>query len=392
MTNKRWTRFQELVKTSLLLFISACSSNESVDFVIKNVKLFDGNNVIEHTNVYVKDGLIKRIKANEETITCNYKYLIDGNNKTLIPGLINAHAHIQNSNNLIESAQAGILTMLDLNCITEDSISIYKSFNDSVQYAYFYTSGVGADMPNAVLKRLSGGKFTPSPINSKIDIERYIANGIKNKVNYVKIFQDSRLSEKFSDSVFKTLINETHKHNMVTTVHTETLRDAIFAFDNGADILAHAWVDSLISDSELAKWKSREFYVTPTFLVHSIVIDKLHPKSYLTMELMLNEINRLNKANIKILAGTDAPNFGINFGTDLYKELEFYVQSGMSTEDALKTATVNPAKAYKLKDKGVIKEGLSADFVLINGDIIKDIRQLNNISNIWKNGINIKLH
>jgi imidazolonepropionase-like amidohydrolase len=390
MINKRRTIFQELLKTLLLLFISACSSYESVDFVIKNVKLFDGNNVIEHANVYVKDGLITGIKTYEETITCNYKYLIDGNNKTLIPGLINAHAHILNSNNLKESTQAGILTTLDLNCLTEDSIAIYKNLNDSAQYAYFYTSGAGADMPNAVLKHLSGGQYTPSPLNSKIDIEKYIANGIKNKVNYIKIFQDSRLPEKFSASIFKTLIDETHKHNMVTTVHTETLHDAIFAFDNGADILAHAWVDSLISDSELAKWNSREFYVTPTFLIHSIIIDKMHPKTYLTMELMLNEINRLHKAGIKILAGTDAPNLGINFGPDLYKELDFYVKAGMTSEDALKTATINPAKAYKLKDKGVIKEGLSADFVLINGDIIKDIQQLNNIKNIWKRGIKIK--
>lgn len=390
MTNKRLTIIQKSLKIFLLLFISACSSREPIDFVIKDVKLFDGNNVIEHANVYVKDGLISRIINNEETITCNYKYLIDGNNKTLIPGLINAHAHILNSKNLNESAQAGILTTLDLNCLTEDSIAIYKNLNDSAQYAYFYTSGVGADMPNAVLKHLSGGQYTPSQLNSKIDVEKYIANGIKNKVSYFKIFQDSRLPEKFSASIFKTLIDETHKHNMVTTVHTETLHDAIFAFDNGADILAHAWVDSLISDSELAKWNSREFYVTPTFLIHSIIIDKMHPKTYLTMDMMLNEINRLHKSGIKILAGTDAPNLDINFGTDLYKELDFYVKAGMTSEDALKTATINPAKAYKLKDKGVIKEGLSADFVLINGDILKDIQQLNNITHIWKRGIKIK--
>lgn len=390
MKNKGRIIFHAILNTSLLFFIGACSSSESVDFVIKNVKLFDGNNVTEHTNVYVKEGIIIKIKMNEETITCDYKYLIDGSNKTLIPGLINAHAHIQNSNNLKESAQAGILTMLDLLCLTEDSIPIYKSFNDSSQYAYFYTSGVGADMPNAVINHLSGGKFTPPLLNSKIDVENYIANSIKDKVDFVKIFQDSRLPEKFSDSVFENLISEAHKYNMVTTVHAETLRDAKYAFDKGADILAHAWVDSLISDSELAKWKSREFYVTPTFLIHSIVIDKLHPKSYLPMELMLNEINRLNKADIKILAGTDAPNLGINFGTDLYKELDFFVQSGMTSEDALKTATINPAKAYKLKDRGIIKEGLSADFVLINGDIMKDIHQLNNIANIWKRGIKIK--
>jgi imidazolonepropionase-like amidohydrolase len=390
MTNKKHTILQISLQIFLVLFLSTCSSRESVDFVIKNVKLFDGNKVIEHANVYVKDGLITRIKTNEEILTCNYKYLIDGNNKTLIPGLINAHAHILNSNNLKESAQAGILTTLDLNCLTEDSIAIYKNLNDSSQYAYFYTAGVGADMPNAVLNHLSGGQYTPSLLNSKIDVEKYIANGIKNKVNYIKIFQDSRLPEKFSASIFKTLIDETHKHNMVTTIHTETLHDAIFAFDNGADILAHSWVDSLISDSELVKWNSREFYVTPTFLIHSIIIDNMHPKTYISKELMLNEINRLHKAGIKILAGTDAPNLGINFGTDLYKELDLYVKAGMTSEDALKKATINPAKAYKLKDKGVIKEGLSADFVLINGDILKDIRHLNNITNIWKRGMKIK--
>lgn len=390
MIKKVNTLFQKIRFTSLVLFMSACASRESVDFVIKDVKLFDGNKVTEHTNVYVKDGLVKRIESNEETINCNYQYLIDGKSKTLIPGLINAHVHIQNSNNLKEAAQAGVLTMLDLNCLTEDSIPVYQNLNDSVQYAYFYTSGVGADMPNAVLKHLSSGRYIPSPLKSKMDVEKFIAKGIQNKVSYIKIFQDSRLPEKFSDAVFKNLISETHKNNLVATVHTETMRDAKYAFDNGADILAHAWVDSVLSESDLAKWKSRAFYVTPTFLIHSIIINNMHPKSYLEQKLMLHEIQRLQDAGIKILAGTDAPNLGINFGTDFYKELAFYVQAGLSPEDALKSATIHSAKAYQLKDKGVIKEGLSADFVLINGDILKDIQQLNNISNVWKKGVKIR--
>ena len=63
---------------------------------------------------------------------------------------------------------------------------------------------------------------------------------------------------------------------------------------------------------------------------------------------------------------------------------------GISDLDALKTATTNISEAFKLGSKGFIKEGYSADLLLIDGDPTEDISTISGIIGIWKKGIKIK--
>ena len=59
----------------------------------------------------------------------------------------------------------------------------------------------------------------------------------------------------------------------------------------------------------------------------------------------------------------------------------------MTPEEALMTATKNPSQAYNLNNRGLIKIGADADLVLINGDVLTDIRKLNKIEAVWKKGV-----
>lgn len=85
-----------LLIITLLLFISACSDNSEPDFdlIIANVSLIDGTGkgIQSGVNVYVKDSLIVRIDQNEVNQS---REVIDGSGKYLIPGLFDAHYHLQ---------------------------------------------------------------------------------------------------------------------------------------------------------------------------------------------------------------------------------------------------------------------------------------------------------
>lgn len=372
------------------VFLLGCSQKESVDFVIKNVKLFDGNSITESATVSVKNGLIFKIETGDTADHYASKYVVDGNNKTLIPGLINAHCHINKTEDLKESARAGILTVMELLQIYEDSIPKFRALSKLKDYPYYFTSGIGADMPDAVIKTYIQ-RVNPYAPRNKEEISQFMKDRLGHKVDFIKIFQDSRLPEKFSDTLFRALVNETHSNKLLAVVHSETLKDATYAFDNGADILAHGWVDYSISKRELLKWQSRKFYVIPTLLVHCNVKKQFNPVSYsLSSEAMIAEIGKLHHAGIGILAGSDAPADGLNFSTDFYKELELYVKAGLTPLEVLQAATKNPAQAFRLKDKGSIKQGGSADFVLVNGNPLADISQLKRIESVWKKGEKIK--
>jgi len=81
-----------------------------------------------------------------------------------------------------------------------------------------------------------------------------------------------------------------------------------------------------------------------------------------------------------IVAGTDTPN-----AINLHGELKTYTMAGMSNYEALRTATVNPARALAL-DTGTIEAGKLADIVLVEGNPLADIANAHRVKRVIANG------
>jgi imidazolonepropionase-like amidohydrolase len=81
-----------------------------------------------------------------------------------------------------------------------------------------------------------------------------------------------------------------------------------------------------------------------------------------------------------VVSGTDTPN-----AINLHGELMSYVLAGMSTFDALKAATVNPAKALNV-ETGTIEPGKLADIILVEGDPLADIAAAHHVKRVVANG------
>jgi Tol biopolymer transport system component/imidazolonepropionase-like amidohydrolase len=81
-----------------------------------------------------------------------------------------------------------------------------------------------------------------------------------------------------------------------------------------------------------------------------------------------------------IVAGTDTPN-----ALNLHGELMSYVLAGMTPFEALKAATVNPAKALNV-DTGTIEAGKLADLIVVDGDPLKDIAAAHKVKRVIANG------
>lgn len=81
-----------------------------------------------------------------------------------------------------------------------------------------------------------------------------------------------------------------------------------------------------------------------------------------------------------VVAGTDTPN-----GINLHGELMAYTMAGMSAFDALKAATVNPARALNL-EAGTVEPGKLADLILIDGDPLANIAHTTRVRRVIANG------
>jgi imidazolonepropionase-like amidohydrolase len=92
-------------------------------------------------------------------------------------------------------------------------------------------------------------------------------------------------------------------------------------------------------------------------------------------------IPELNRRHITVLAGTD----GVGF--ELIRELELYVEAGLTPEEALAAATINPATAFGMADKtGSLTKGKLAELALIDGDPSKNIADLRQVELVMRDG------
>jgi hypothetical protein len=94
----------------------------------------------------------------------------------------------------------------------------------------------------------------------------------------------------------------------------------------------------------------------------------------------------LYKAGVPMLAGTDL-GFAYVYPGDLARELELFVQAGLPALDALRTATINPARYLNLdKQLGTVEAGKTADLVLLDGNPLDDVSNVRKVRAVVING------
>lgn len=107
-------------------------------------------------------------------------------------------------------------------------------------------------------------------------------------------------------------------------------------------------------------------------------------KQYVLLEKL---VKAFRDAGVPMLAGTDTPIPSIVPGFSLHDELSDLVAAGLTPYEAIRTATVNAARFLEALDQaGTIAVGKRADLVLIDGDPLKDVRNIRRISGVMAGG------
>jgi len=178
------------------------------------------------------------------------------------------------------------------------------------------------------------------------------------------------------------ICDEAHALHKQAAVHCFTPGAHRMAITAGADTIEHM---VFYDEDSLEKILESKVWMTPTLAHrtdHAIEIRR----DIGTPEFTLNKMKSIQpycfktfqkfyKSGVNIAMGTDM-GFEPGMGTNAF-ELEQYVALGMTPMDAILTATRNAAKALKLdKDIGTLEAGKFADIVAVNGDLLADIRVL----------------
>lgn len=375
----------------------------------ENVRVFDGSKVIQNASVVVQNGLIAEING---PALCKKTELGEGK-KTLLPGLIDAHVHVWNADQLEQAIRYGVTTELDMLSDPDQDQLLKKLVAASNDYADIRVAG------NAVTTKGGHGTEYGHPVPTLDNVnnaEDFVAQRVAEKSDYLKIIYqvDSKLFKSITPDMLKAVVASAKKHNLETVVHIDTQHEATDAINAGADGLAHIFWDSAATPAFVQLMKSHETFITPTISVIRMIqnksygpelladpklsanldqdsINELNAKFQVKLDLpgdpLPDSIKALQAAHVPILAGTDAPNPGTAHGVSLHGEIELLVKYGLTPTEALTAATSAPAAAFHLTDRGRIAPGLHADLLLVDGDPTTDIKATRNIVGVWRNGV-----
>ena len=402
----------------VLILLSACRATPH-SFAIKDVRLFDGEEIHQEMTVLVTGGRIAAVSRHLDLPTDTT--VIDGHGKTLLPGLIDSHTHAFGEA-LSDALRFGVTTELDM--FTD---ATWAAERREEQKAHPVSDR--ADLFSAgTLVTATGGHGTEYGIkiptlDAPEQAEAFVQARLDEGSDYIKIVvDDGALYDlklpTLDESTLRAVIDASHRHGSLAVVHVMTKKVASEAISSGADGLMHIFADTPIDEELIQAALRHKIFVVPTLCaIESIAgssggpaisedpqlapflsseqqrnLAAAFPPSYgrhMKTALAEDAVRQLFRAGVPILAGTDAPNPGTAHGAGLHLELELLVEAGLKALDALRAATSIPADAFHLPDRGRIAPGLKADLVLVDGDPSTDIAATRKIVGIWKDGVEV---
>ena len=405
-------------------------------FVVRDVRVFDGERIAERQSVVVRDGRIDAVGAAEVLKVPPGADTISGDGRTLLPGLIDSHVHVSQFWQVEALQQAlafGVTTVVDMwtgppppGFAGVPALRRLKELEalDRADLASVRTAGTGATAPGGHPTQMDGGfaaKVIPT-LATPGEADAFVAARVAEGSDFIKIMFDDtsdafpgRKLPTLDDATVAALATSAHAHGRIAVAHIGNERYARGAIAAGVDGLAHLFVGAAVSPDFGQFAAKHGVFVIPTlsilysacgtpdgpgFLKEAETMKQVKPQFRTPLEMPAppstircdaapQAIRQLVAAEVPLLAGTDSPAPGTTYGASLHKELEHLVNAGLTPTAALAAATSAAAGAFRMSDRGRIKTGMRADLLLVDGDPSKQIRATRNIVAIWKRGIRL---
>lgn len=392
------------------------SNSSTIAITGGNVLDVQSGNWINNAVVLVENGKISKIgNSGSFTVPAGAR-VINANGQTILPGLWDMHAHFQQAEWGPAYLAAGVTTVRDVGNEFEYINAIQQAINSG--------QGVGPNILKAGIIDGSGpmalGVINATTKEEAIAaVQRYKQNG----------FVQIKIYSSVKPEIVKAIADEAHRQGLTVTGHVPEGMNALQAIDSGMNAINHAqylysllkknaareidWSDTA-NQRMLTQLQHSKAVIDPTIGVYELFLRSLdedikqiepafetlppplrslfehtgmpadRAKNFKPMfESMRSLIKVMHDKGITFVAGTD-----MGFpGYSLARELELYVEAGLTPLEAIRTATIIPAKVMGVDQvRGSVSEGKVADLVIVDGNPLESIRNIRNVKWVMKDG------
>jgi imidazolonepropionase-like amidohydrolase len=348
--------------------------------------------------VIVRDGRIAEVGPRSAITIPGDVPTVTVSGKTIVPGLWDMHTHVTQVEWAPVYLGAGVTTVRDMGNEFEflvpfrDAIASKRALGPRIVAAGLIDGGG----PNAF-----GVYYAATPEEAKQMVAKYHDAG----------FQQIKIYSLVTPTMVEAICAEAHRLGMTVTGHLPngmTIEQAVAA---GMDHLAHLPIRGEADSDEVKKTiaflADHKTVIDPTqswneLLGHAVgtPIEAFQPgvlkipaplnrvfsnagaagidaaTARTRLERGLRIVKALHDAGVPIVAGTDE---GIP-GHSVDREIELYVEAGLTPMQALQAATIVPARAMKMDaELGTIEGGKRADMVVLNANPLDAIRNIRSV-------------
>ena len=395
------------------------------DLVITNARLFDGTSseVTEGVTVEVRNGVIESVGTGSFMGNANTR-VIDARGRFLMPGLVNAHAHLSPNDQLYLAGtpRMGITSVLDLGSSLPHTLNMRDAIDLGVlRGPHVYTSGPSIDGPDG------RARYTSVPnIADPVAARELVAEFVRAGVDAIKLYAWLAPEE------VAVAVEVAHAAGLPAVGDLEAMTWAA-ALETGIDGLAHLmdfkwkfltdyepnpanppspsnfgplvlpdreWMDALFADAA-----TRGVVFDPTAAAASRYYDAdefaqaletANARDWEGVDLDLDEhperralvvaevLRALHRNGVRWVAGTDAGQ------SLLFDELRIYEIAGIPNDVVLRAATSNVAALLGRNDFGTVEAGRRADLILVDGDPMERIGDLEKVVLVVQGGRVVK--